>query len=84
MKISYKKLFISKKIFLFNIYMSNNNIGVNKITRGNLLSINDYFVKKVEELGYDRDYIIKCLEKNELNSATTAYYLFSIYENIKS
>ena len=67
-----------------NIYMSNNNIGVNKITRGNLLSINDYFVKKVEELGYDRDYIIKCLEKNELNSATTAYYLFSIYENIKS
>ena len=67
-----------------NIYMSNNNVGVNKITRGNFFSINDYFVKKVEELGYDRDYIIKCLEKNELNSATTAYYLFSIYENIKS
>jgi hypothetical protein len=64
--------------------MSNNNVGVNKITRGNFFSINDYFVKKVEELGYDRDYIIKCLKKNELNSATTAYYLFSIYENIKS
>ena len=37
----------------------------------------------VVDLGYKRDFVIKCLEKNELNPATAAYYLFSIYENIK-
>jgi len=45
--------------------------------------INKYFVKMVCELGYDEDYVIKSLEKNELNHATTIYYLFSNYENIK-
>ena len=45
--------------------------------------INKYFVKMVSELGYDKDYVIKSLEKNELNHATTIYYLFSNYENIK-
>ena len=45
--------------------------------------INKYFVKMVSELGYDEDYVIKSLEKNELNHATTIYYLFSNYENIK-
>ena len=44
--------------------------------------INKYFVNKVCELGYKEEYIIKCLEKNELNQATTAYYLFSNYEGI--
>ena len=45
--------------------------------------INNYFVKMVCQLGYDEDYIVKSLEKNELNHATTIYYLFSNYENIK-
>ena len=45
--------------------------------------INKVFVKMVCELGYDEDYVIKSLEKNELNHATTIYYLFSNYENIK-
>ena len=45
--------------------------------------INKYFVKMVCELGYDEDYVVKSLEKNELNHATTIYYLFSNYENIK-
>ena len=45
--------------------------------------INKYFVKMVGELGYDENYVIKSLEKNELNHATTIYYLFSNYENIK-
>ena len=45
--------------------------------------INKYFVKMVSELGYDEDYVYKSLEKNELNHATTIYYLFSNYENIK-
>ena len=45
--------------------------------------INKYFVKMVCQLGYNEDYVIKSLEKNELNHATTIYYLFSNYENIK-
>ena len=45
--------------------------------------INPYFVKMVCQLGYDEDYVVKSLEKNELNHATTIYYLFSNYENIK-
>ena len=45
--------------------------------------INKHFVKMVSELGYNEDYIIKSLEKNELNHATAIYYLFSNYENIK-
>ena len=45
--------------------------------------INNYFVKMVCELGYDEDYVVKSLENNELNHATTIYYLFSNYENIK-
>ena len=45
--------------------------------------INPYFVKMVCQLGYNKDYVVKSLEKNELNHATTIYYLFSNYENIK-
>ena len=45
--------------------------------------INMYFVKMVCELGYDEEYVVKSLEKNTLNHATTIYYLFSNYENIK-
>ena len=45
--------------------------------------INKFFVKMVSELGYDEEYVVKSLEKNELNHATTIYYLFSNYENIK-
>ena len=60
-----------------NMQNKNNN-------NNNSFIINDYFVNMVVDLGYKKDYVIKCLEKNELNPATAAYYLFSIYENIKS
>ena len=46
-------------------------------------SINKDVIKMVSELGYDEEYVIKCLEKNELNHATAIYYLFSNYGNIK-
>ena len=45
--------------------------------------INKVFVKMVSDLGYNEEYVIKCLEKKELNHATTVYYLFSNYENVK-
>ena len=51
-------------------------------TQCNKILIDKYFVNKVCELGYKEEYIIKCLEKNELNQATAAYYLFSNYEGI--
>ncbi len=41
------------------------------------------FVKMVSDLGYHEEYVIKSLEKNELNHATAIYYLFSNYENVK-
>jgi len=37
----------------------------------------------VSDLGYHEEYVIKSLEKNELNHATAIYYLFSNYENVK-
>ena len=45
--------------------------------------LNKYFIKMVSELGYDEKDVIDCLDKNELNHATTIYYLFSNDENIK-
>ena len=35
--------------------------------------INKTFVKMVSDLGYNEEYVIKCLEKNELNHATAIY-----------
>ena len=75
-------------------YLKNNNNISNKETNKSNKShrptspykqppINNYFVKMVCQLGYDEDYVVKSLEKNELNHATTIYYLFSNYENIK-
>ena len=32
-------------------------------------------MKKVEELGYKKDFILKCLLNNDVNYATAAYYL---------
>lgn len=32
-------------------------------------------LKKLEEMGYEKSYLISCLTNNELNNATTAYYL---------
>jgi serine/threonine protein kinase len=45
--------------------------------------INMNIIKMVNNLGYNEDYVIKCIERNELNHATTIYYLFSNYENVK-
>ena len=77
-----------------NIYLVKNNNITNKIKNSNKRKhrpsspyrpppINKSFVKMVNELGYDEEYVIKSLEKNELNHATAIYYLFSNYENVK-
>ena len=77
-----------------NIYLvkNNNNTNKNKIPQNKKHRpsspyrpppINKVFVKMVSDLGYNEEYVIKCLEKKELNHATTVYYLFSNYENVK-
>ena len=49
----------------------------------NHLQIEEYVLKYVENFGYKRDYIIKSLEKNELNHATATYFLrFSLQNEI--
>jgi hypothetical protein len=49
----------------------------------NAFVVNDNIVQMVSELGYRKEDIIKWLDKNELNQATTAYYLFLNYESIQ-
>ena len=81
-----------------NIYIiknKNNNVYKNKISNSQKKQkhrpsspyrpppINKDVVKMVSDLGYDEEYVMQCLEKNELNHATTIYYLFSNYENVK-
>ena len=76
-----------------SIYLNNNSINGNSTRTNsrkknknisetssnfNNFSINDNFVKMVSNLGFKKDYVVKCLEKNELNQATAAYYLFLI------
>lgn len=41
----------------------------------NTFYIDESLIKTLENFGYKRDYLIKALENNELNYATTAYYL---------
>ena len=63
-----------------------NNINLSDSTAensNNAFVVNDNIVQMVSELGYRKEDIIKWLDKNELNQATTAYYLFLNYESIQ-
>ena len=68
-----------------NIINSNRNNQRRNIKKENTASfvINEYIVSLVVDLGFEREYVIKSLEKNELCHATAAYYLFLNYENLK-
>ena len=74
-----------------SIYLNNNSINGNSTRTNsrkknknisesssnfNNFSINDNFVKMVSNLGFKKDYIVKCLEKNELNQATALIICF--------
>ena len=80
---------LEKNIYLVKEDNNNKNISNRKKTKHRPSSpyrtppINRYFVQMVADLGYGEDYVVKCLEENELNHATAVYYLFSNYENIK-
>lgn len=40
-------------------------------------NLNDASIKEIEMLGYERDYIVRCLRNNDLNYCTAFYYLLS-------
>jgi hypothetical protein len=40
-----------------------------------MINIDENIVKQVEEHGYKKDYLMKSLFANELNYATTTYFL---------
>ena len=44
-------------------------------TNSNTFYIDETTIKYVENFGYKRDYIIRCLENNEINHATATYFL---------
>lgn len=37
--------------------------------------MDEVVVQQVEAMGYPKEYIVRCLNNNELNYATTGYYL---------
>ncbi len=76
------KFMIMLKVTRTNSRKKNKN-NFKSISNPNSFNINENFVKMIIDLGFIKEYIVKCLEKNELNQATAAYYLFSNYENIK-
>ena len=49
----------------------------------NVFVVNENIVTMVSKLGYRREDVLKWLDKNELNQATTAYYLLLNYESVK-
>lgn len=46
----------------------------------NTIIIDDAVVKMVEKVGFNKDYLLKCLNYNELNHATSCYYIFSLHK----
>jgi serine/threonine protein kinase len=44
--------------------------------------VNDKILHMVSKLGYKKEDVVKWLDKNELNQATTVYYLLLNYENM--
>jgi serine/threonine protein kinase len=46
-----------------------------RLQSADTLTINDETVNVIEDLGYKRDYLVKCLINNDCNYATATYYL---------
>ena len=57
-----------------NLINNNNDMNINN---------NEKIFSEIENLGYQREYIIKCLKENILCHATTIYYLLKNYGNIE-
>lgn len=49
-----------------------------------LILLDDQIVDKVESYGYPKEYIMNCLECNETNYCTAAYYLMAPVQKFKN
>lgn len=47
----------------------------NVLASAQTLIIDDQLLNKIEVMGYPRDFMIRCLNANDLNYALTCYYL---------
>ena len=53
----------------------------NDINKNKLIKINEQAIKLVEQFGYNKNYIVKSLQNNEINHAIASYYLIlSLFE----
>lgn len=50
----------------------------------NHLTINDVVYKQMNDLGYNRSYLQKCIKANVLNYGTTGVFLLHKFSNYKS
>ena len=67
-----------------NYNANNNNLSDSTAENSNnVFVVNENIVSMVSKLGYKREDVLKWLDKNELNQATTAYYLLLNYESVK-
>ena len=66
-----KKLMILKILLMNYKKTLNNTISTNS----NIFYIDEMAIKYVENIEYKRDYIVRCLENNELNYANATYFL---------
>ena len=67
-----------KKIIENNDINSDNNKNRNNEDKNNInkiININENIIKIVENYGYNKEYIIKSLQSNEINHAVACYYL---------
>ena len=83
-KIKVEKKKENKKIIIVNNMMKNNYI-INEDKEKNVnnkkLKINEKAVKFVENFGYNKEFIIKSLQLNEINHAIASYYLYMSLSN---
>ncbi|MCQ2815690.1 MAG: protein kinase [archaeon] len=56
---------------------NNSQRNVSSIENSSTLLIDESALKTMESLGYQKDYVKKCLNNNELNYATATYYLLT-------
>lgn len=78
-EISKNNLNSLNEIVFSNDPLQNRNFQVkNNFNSNQTFVVDENLVKIIEELGYHRDFLIKSLYSNELNYATTLYFLLNL------
>ena len=56
-------------------FVQNQNTSFNVLQSAQTLVLDERIIGLIEQFGFPREYIVKSLNHNELNYATTSYYL---------